>query len=310
VGGLELMRVAILIVAFDNCEDVKRCLRALADSTHRDFEVVICENAGAAAFSSLSAAVPGILPPEQPVRLIQAPGNGGFAAGNNICLGAASPQADAFWILNPDTQPTPTALEEMVKRLEQGDCEAVGCVLCLPQGVVQAYGGYWNKWLARTVSLGSGEPLKSTIERTEIEAKQNFIFGTSMLFSREFLRVAGELREDYFLYCEEIEWCIRAEKRGLKLGFAPAARVLHFKGTTTGNVADIRKRSKSPVYLDERNRILLTRDQYPGFLPVAAIASVLQIALRYMRRGAVRQFFYALEGWFAGLRNERGYPRL
>jgi GT2 family glycosyltransferase len=302
------MRVAVLIVAFDNSDDVTRCLRALADSTHRDFEVVICENAGGAAFSRLSAAVSGILPPEQPIRLIQAPSNGGFAAGNNICLGAASMQADAFWILNPDTQPTPTALEEMVKRLEQGDCEAVGCVLCFPQGTIQAYGGYWNKWLARTISLGSGNSLKSPIERTEIEAKQNFIFGTSMLVSRKFIRVAGQLREDYFLYCEEIEWCVRAEKRGLKLGFAPAATVWHFKGTTTGNVSDVTKRGKLSVYLDERNRILLTRDQYPRFLPIAAVASILQMILRYVRRGALLQFGYALEGWLAGLRNERGQP--
>jgi GT2 family glycosyltransferase len=304
------MRVAILIVAFDNSEDVSRCLHALASSTHRDFEVVICENAGSDAFSRLSAAVAGILPPDQPVRLIQAPNNGGFAAGNNICLGAASTQADAFWILNPDTQPAPTALEEMVKRLEQGDCEAVGCVLYLPHGRVQAYGGYWNKWIARTVSLGSGEPVKSPVGRAEVEIKQNFINAASMLVSKRFVQVAGKLREDYFLYCEEIEWCVRAEKLGLKLGFAPAATVLHFKGTTTGNVSDIKKRGKLSVYLDERNRILLTRDQYPGFLPIAAIASVLQMILRYVRRGAVRQFSYALEGWFAGLRNERGYPRL
>jgi hypothetical protein len=31
--------------------------------------------------------------------------------------------------------------------------------------------------------------------------------------------------------------------------------------------------------------------------------------LRYLRRGAVRQFGYGVSGWFAGLRGESGPPR-
>ncbi len=46
-----------------------------------------------------------------------------------------------------------------------------------------------------------------------------------------FVEVNGLMREDYFLYAEEVEWCLRAKRRGLRLGLAPAARILHVRPT-------------------------------------------------------------------------------
>ena len=48
------MHVAVAIVGFRNAGDIVHCLAALGASTHTDFEVVICENGGAAAYQALS----------------------------------------------------------------------------------------------------------------------------------------------------------------------------------------------------------------------------------------------------------------
>jgi hypothetical protein len=63
-----------------------------------------------------------------------------------------------------------------------------------------------------------------------------------------------------------------------------------------------------PVYLDERNKILVTRDRFPARLIVAAGAAFMLLFLRFARRGAWAQLDYGLSGWLAGLRNERGPP--
>ena len=94
----------------------------------------------------------------------------------------------------------------------------------------------------------------------------------------------------------------------MKLGIAADALVLHHQGTTTASVTDITKRSRMPVYLDERNKMLLTRDLYPVRVPVAALAAFILLFLRFARRRAWRQLGYGLSGWFAGLRNQRGKP--
>ncbi|HVT29744.1 MAG TPA: hypothetical protein VHE81_17130, partial [Lacipirellulaceae bacterium] len=116
--------------------------------------------------------------------------------------------------------------------------------------------------------------------------------------------------EEFFLYCEEIDWCLTAAQQGLRLGFAAGAKVLHHQGTSTGRSISVSDRSKLSVYLDERNKMLVTRIHFPSHLPVASAAALLLLALRYLRKGAFRQYFYGLSGWFAGLLGRRGIPRL
>ena len=299
------MHIAVAIVGYKNAQDITHCLEQLDLSTHTDFEVNICENGGPEAFAKLQAAIPPALSKGQLVRAVLAPGNLGYAGGVNACI-AHTPDAQAWWVLNPDTHPYPDALAALVLRLAVDDCDAVGCTLHLPNGLVQSHGGRWNGWLARAVSIGHSTPLSPPPNPAQIEARQNYLNGAAMLIGRRFLEVAGPMREEYFLYCEEVEWCLRAKAMGLRLGFAPSALVLHYQGTTTGNPPDIRQRGRVPVYLSERNKILLTRDLYPQRLGLVIPAALAVMLLRFGRRGAWRQLGYALSGWWAGLKDERG----
>ena len=302
------MHVAVAIVSFRNPGDVVQCLRALAGSTHADFEVVICENGGSEAHARLTAALPAALPGGQAVRAVLAPGNLGYAGGVNVCLEAA-PEADAWWVLNPDTQPAPEAMAALVEELLGGDCDAVGCTIHLPDMSVQSHGGLWQPWLARAVSIGHGSTLDQPIDAAAIRAAQNYLNGASMMVGRRFRETVGLMHADYFLYCEEVEWCLRGLARGMRLGYAPGARVLHEQGTTTGAGGDIHSRPRTPVYLGERNQILVTRECFPARLPVVAAATLAILVIRYARRAAWRQLGYAFSGWVAGLRDERGAPR-
>jgi len=301
------MHVAVAIVAYRNPEDVVRCLRALAGSAHTDFEVVICENGGPPAYEALKAVLRDPLPGGQPVHAVLASGNLGYAGGVNLCI-RESAGADAWWVLNPDTEPSPNALARMAARLAAGDCDAVGNTLQFPSGKVQSHGGRWRAALARAVSIGYGAPLQPAPDPTGVEAAQNYLNGASMLVSRRFVETAGLMQEDYFLYCEEVEWCLRARAKGLRLGFAPDAVVLHEQGTSTGNAPSLKARSRVSVHLGERNRLLLTRDRYPALLAVAAAAALVLLVLRFGRGRAWRQLGWALQGWAAGMAGQRGAP--
>jgi GT2 family glycosyltransferase len=293
------MRISVIIVGFRNVGDVCRCLEALSGSTYSHFEVVICENGGARALDELQAAVPPELSSGSLVTIVQAPGNVGYGAGVNIAMSQAH-DAEAWWILNPDTYPEPDALEKLVERLQKGDCDAVGGVLYRSDRRVQSLGGRWKAWMARAESIGSGQDLDARIDQAAIERKMTYISGASMLVSKAFLAAAGPMREDYFLYCEEIDWCIRARQAGMRLGLAVQARVLHGHGTTTGSGASLSSRPRLPIYFDERNKMLLTREHYPARFPVACLAALALLMWRYF--GARRQFGYALEGWWNGCR--------
>jgi len=240
------------------------------------------------------------------VEVIEAKSNLGYAGGVNLCL-QTSQDADAWWVLNPDTEPHPKALAALVAHMAEGQWDAVGSLLLLGDDKVQSYGGIWRAWLARAVSLGYGDNLAQVPSAEDIESRQNYLSGASMLVNRSFVQTAGLMREDYFLYCEEVEWCLRAKRLGARLGVATGARVLHKQGTSTGSGVDFKDRSRLSVYLNERNRLLLTRDCFPARLPLAALAALLLIFARYGRRGAWRQLGYALEGWRAGMVDQRGF---
>lgn len=301
------MHVAICIVGFRNPHDIAACLKALERSTHKAFEVLICENGGSEAFNALAKMLPPQLPGGQVVRSIDAGSNLGYAGGINVCM-AGAPDADAWWVLNPDTVPDEAALAHLCSRLAAGGCAAVGATIHDADGRVESRGGRWNAWLARAVSVDNGLRRGEAPGAIAAGEQVNYLSGASMLVGRDFVDRVGLMREDYFLYAEEVEWCLRAVQGGLKLGLAPEANVLHQQGTSTGSVYDVRSRGRMPVYLDERNKILVTRDRFPARIVVAAGAAFILLFLRFARRGAWAQLGYGLSGWLAGLRNERGPP--
>jgi len=299
--------VAIIIVSFHSLADIVRCLAALEKSTWSRFRVVICENGGEDAYRKLRASLPAQLETGQTIELLSAPGNPGYAGGINLAIDHTAP-ADAYWILNPDTRPDPGALAAMMARLDHGDCTAVGHDLLSGDGRLGARGGLWLKWSARAISLDKGKPWQPISDVRALESRINYITGASLLVSRGFWQRVGKMRDDYFLYCEEVEWCLRAIRLGEKLGYAPGAIVRHAQGTATGSGGSLRTQSKLAVYLMERNRILLTRDLYPYLMPVTVPLSLLHIAIKYAKAGAWRQGSYALSGWLAGLANTRNKP--
>lgn len=300
--------VVIVIVAFRNVADIRRCLEALERITHRQFTVYICENGGDAAFAALSASVPQTLAHGQKVVLINAGDNLGYAGGINLCLDRARNAYEAAWILNPDTEPEPGALAALLARVRQDDVEAAGSMLVGEDGGVQGYAGRWRPWFATGASIGLFAHRNDPVDVAAIEARQNYLMGASMLVSRTFVEKTGPMQADYFLYAEEVEWCLRAQRRGLKLGFAPDSVVTHHMGTTTGWAGAFNRRPRLPIYLDARNRVRLTAKMYPWCLPTAVPYMLLHSLWRYARRGAWRQVAYVCQGVFAGLRGEAGRP--
>ena len=299
--------VTICIVGFHNQDEISRCVAALADLTYPTFDVVVCENGGRWSWEKLRAALPEKLPGGQGVECICAPGNLGYAGGANLAM-RSRPESDAWWIVNPDTVPERDALSALVERLSRGDCHMVGSVLYDRRGQVQAYGGYWRFWLGRPVSLGMGAGISDPVDAAAVESRMNYVLGASMLVDRTFLEKVGLMRDDYFLYCEEVEWGLRARKLGLRLGFAPGSRVLHDQGSTTGCADALPRRPRLPIYMDERNKLHVVRDISSWRFPIAAVATFLLLTLRYAARGAWLQWQYAVSGWWAGMRGERGVP--
>ena len=299
--------VAVCVVGFRNVADVIACARSLAADSEQGLELIVCENGGAEAARAVEAALHSAALPFSATVLPPA-GNVGYAAGLNRCV-SSRPEADGWWILNPDATVDADALAALRERAAVGDCEMIGSTILGADGRVQTVGGRWRPWLGRVESIGKGLSADALPSREAVEARLDFVSGASLYLTPTGRRLAGPLREDYFLYAEEVEWCVRAVRAGARLGWAPSAVVRHGQGGTTGSGMAERTRPRLPIELDERNKLLVVRDTKPWALVTAVPASLALLTARYAARGAWRQWCWALQGWIAALANRRGPPR-
>jgi GT2 family glycosyltransferase len=175
------------------------------------------------------------------VTVIRSGGNLGFAGGCNVGIRVASAlNFSFFWLLNTDTVVHRGALLALVERAQ---CDArigmVGSTIRYydrPE-VVQSLGGASLE--PKTMGshlIGTGSDLSAIPEdSTAVEGQMVYVMGASMLASAAFVRDIGLLREDYFLYGEEIDWALRARGR-YRLAYAPGSHVFHKSGATSSQV--------------------------------------------------------------------------
>ena len=201
-------------------------------------------------------------------RFLASPRNGGFSAGNNVALRVllAEGRHDAFLLLNPDAFVLPGALAALASRLE-GDPRVgiVGSRLEDPDGTVQrsAFRFPWaGSELERSISLGPVTRLLDgwavSFPPSDTAHACDWVAGASLLVRREALEKAGLMDEGYFLYFEEVDFCLQVARAGFTCWHEPRSRVIHLEGQSTGVTSARHARRRLPGYwFDSRRRFFL-----------------------------------------------------
>lgn len=249
----------------------------LVDCVHASLEqgkqVIIVDNASS---DTSLALVEARFAHESRLQVIRTGCNLGFATACNI--GAANSSEELILFLNPDCLLGEHSLARMVRVLEAGaDTGMVGGLLMNPDGTEQGGGrrAVPTPWRSFVHAFGLSR-LSSRWPRLfndyhnteqflpdkpmEVEA----ISGACMLVKRDAIKVVGSWDEQYFLHCEDLDWCMRFRQTGWKIVFVPDATVVHHKGTCS--------RSR-PIFVEwHKHRGMMRfyhkffRHQYPGVL--------------------------------------------
>lgn len=212
------------------------------------------------------------------VFLVKNTVNRGYAGGNNIGLRIGlAVGAEAFWILNNDTMVEPGTLEALYKRLcscaKPGLVGGMVCYLSAPSILQCRAGGYTNPWLFLSSlnghTLKVDDALQTPVE--EVEKNLNFIYGASIMASRNFVKTVGFMDERLFLYCEEQDWAWTNAGR-FDLAYAPAARIYHKEGGSTG--LSRMRRPWRRLLLIARNKLLVTYKHKTVALPLVCFGII------------------------------------
>lgn len=229
------MDVSIVIVSYNGRDFLRRCLASVYEHT-RDatFEVIVVDNASRDGTPQMVAA-------EFPqVALVAESENGGFARGANH--GIARAAGEAFLLLNPDAELTGNALSPLLAYLRANrDCAIVAPKLVDPDGTLQlscrAFPNYatalFNRYSLLTRLVGrnrfSRRYLMTNFDHSTT-ADVDWVSGACWLVSRAAYEAIGPLDEAYFWSIEDVDYCQRAHRAGLRVVYFPGVTVLHHIG--------------------------------------------------------------------------------
>lgn len=160
--------------------------------------------------------------------------NGGYASGVNTGIKSGlKAKADLFVILNPDVWFASLEKEDLTNPAKYFDIWG----FAMRQDGKVYYGGMIDKW-RMSGGLISDRP-------GDRFSHVDFVTGSFMIIKKEVIEKIGFFDEKYFLYYEDVDYCVRAKRHGFKVGIDSATVYEHF---------ELSKINKKKNFLLARNR--------------------------------------------------------
>jgi len=237
--------LSIIILSYNTKKLLKKCLESVIKSSPPRTEIIIVDNGstdGSVKYinelTDCGLRISGVR-----IRAILNEKNLGFARGNNIGIKAA--RGEYIMLLNSDTIVKKGAIKNLITFLKKNSSEklAVSPLLLLPDGQPQIdyYMRFPNLWqiffyhnpvlrpvvmrIAFVQNLIAQEPCLKPFEVDQLP-------GAALIASRNVWKKVGLLDEDYHFLFEDVDWCWRAKKLGVKLMVVPRAKIVHIGGAS------------------------------------------------------------------------------
>lgn len=253
--------VVISVINWNDAEDTLKCLASLARLSYPHFEVVLVENgSNDGSLERLSA-----YQAPYPFHILRQYQNLGFSGGHNAGMHYARERAaDFIFLLNNDAVVAPDILNKFLEEAEKNPKIGIlgPSIYYLTDGEQTDrlwFGGGRMDWL----DIAEAGKHKTKLSAQQISQTQ-FITGCALFLRREVYEKIGELDERFFLYFEDIDYNLRAQKEGFGIALVPSAKVWHKVSATTMSQVG----SPGILYYHHRNGMLLAEKDGPVFIKI------------------------------------------
>lgn len=301
-AGASMKKTRIAIVNYRTPQLVIDCLRSLENEIQSlgDCQVAVVENdsrdgSGEKIQQAIDQQHWGAW-----AQLIPLDKNLGFAGGNNAALKpflSTNEPPDYILLLNPDTVIRPGAVTSLIAFMDANPKVGIaGSRLEDPDGTPQRsafrFPSVWSEfeWGLR---LGFVSRLLSRWVVAPPVRSDNFptdwVAGASMIVRKAVFDAIGLMDDEYFLYFEEVDFCLRANRAGWPCWYVPESHVVHLVGQSSG-VTDTKKPAKRmPRYWFASRRRYFRKNYSWLYLVLTNIACTVGFALWRVRRWIQRK---------------------
>lgn len=243
-----IKKVSIITVNFNQPLVTEQLLGSINQfNDYPSIEIIVVDN------GSTVNPVPAWQEKYPAIHFIRSEANTGFAGGNNMGINAAG--GDFFFLVNNDTEFTYGLIDQLVKVLETHPEAAMVSpkIRYYDQPDTLQYAGYtkMNYYTARNNCIGQFE--KDNGQFDHLTGETAFAHGAAMLVRKEAINKAGLMKENYFLYYEEMDWCDSFKKQGYTIRLNMQALIYHKESVSVGQKSALKE------YFMNRNRILFER---------------------------------------------------
>ncbi|MDD5251002.1 MAG: glycosyltransferase family 2 protein [Patescibacteria group bacterium] len=225
------MDLSIIILNYKSKGLVKQCLKALRlNPPTVSHEIIVVDNDSRDGVGEM------LVRDFPEVRFIQTGKNRGYAAGNNIGLGASNGRL--LLILNPDISVRAGSVDELVEFMDANPKIGIaGPKLVKATGEVDQSCYRYPTCLVplyRRTPLGRtafgrralGEYLMADYDRRDVRGV-DWLLGAVLLVRREAFEQIGPLDEQFPLYFEDTDWCRRFWEAGWQVTYFPGSEMVH-----------------------------------------------------------------------------------
>jgi len=232
------LKISVIIISYNVREFLYQCLLSVYRAT-RDIEaeIFVVDNA------SVDGSVQMVKNHFPEVILNANKQNIGFAAANNQAIEHS--QGEYIVLLNPDTIVQEDTFTRLLSFMDQTpEAGACTCKILNPDGSfsVDSRHSIPSPLTALWKLLG----LNRIFPKSKIFGRYNLTYldpdetysvdaisGSFMLIRKKVVEMLGGLDEDYFMYCEDIDYCYRITQDNWKIYYVPETNIIHYKGEST-----------------------------------------------------------------------------
>ncbi len=176
--------------------------------------------------------------------------NVGVAEGNNIGIRSALNRGCASVLfLNNDTVFESDLLAKLKDGLHQYKCEMVSPKILFfdDPSKIWCAGAYFSRLRGSARHFGYGRKDRGQFDTPRAV---NYSPTCCLLVKADVFGRVGLMDSNYFVYFDDTDFCYRAYRKGIRLFYIPAARIMHKVSSLTGSESDfsIRHNIRNHVY--------------------------------------------------------------
>ncbi len=238
MNGKDDLLISVIIVNYNVKEFLEQSLISLKRALNTiPSEIIVVDNA------SVDGSVQMLRERFPDVLLIANRKNVGFSGANNQGLRLA--RGRYIVLLNPDTVVQEDTFSKLLEFFQNNpEASAATCKILNPDGTfsIDCRHSIPTPGIAFWKIIG----LSRLFPRSKIFGKYNLTYlnedetyqveaisGSFMMMKREIVKKVGELDEDFFMYCEDIDYCHRINQAGGRIFYVPESQIIHYKGEST-----------------------------------------------------------------------------